>query len=274
MKYILAFISVCMLCGVLARGQDNEPSTKTATTSPTANSSDQRTNEPATKNTYDPIEVLSDTNGSDLHPYLMQLRRQIRTIWYQHIPEEARPPIMKKGRVSMEFRVMKDGRIENLKYVETSGDALLDEAAYESITASNPLSPLPSEFPCDSVALRFHFYYNPDKTDHVDEAIRKNGLLPCPIGITISPGWAQLVAGERQQFSATEAGDPSLPVRWSVEGPGCTASACGVISSGGLYTAPAQIPDPPTVNVIATIASKPDKTASAHVVILRSSPVR
>jgi hypothetical protein len=180
---------------------------------------------------------------------------------------------MKKGKLSIGFRVMKDGKVDDVKYVETSGDALLDEAAYKSIVASNPLSPLPSGFPCEYVVLRLHFYYNPDKTDHVNEAIRKTGLLPCPIGITISPGWAQLAVGETQQFSVTLTGDPSLPVRWNVEGPGCTASTCGVISSGGLYTAPAQILDPPTVNVIATIASKPDRSASAHVVILRSSPV-
>jgi TonB family protein len=273
MKYVLSFVSICTLCGVLALGQDTEPSTKTGTASPTANSGDQGPNGPKTGNTYGPIDVLSDTNGLDLRPYLAQLLRQIKAIWYENIPEAARPPIRKKGKVSIEFRVMKDGKIEDMKYVETSGDAPLDRAAYESIIASNPLSPLPSGFPCEYVALRFHFYYNPDKTDHVNYAIQENGLRPCPIGITISPGWAQLAVGETQQFSATLTGDPSLPVRWSVEGPGCTASACGVISSGGLYVAPADIPDPPTINVIATIANKPDKTASAHVVILHSSPV-
>lgn len=270
MKYVLTFVSVCTLCGVLALGQDSEPSKKAATTSHTANSSDQGPN----GHTYGPIEVLSDTNGFDMRPYLKQLMRQVKAIWYQNIPEEARPPIRKKGKVSIEFRVMRDGKIEDMKYVETSGDAPLDGAAYESIISSNALSPLPGEFPCDYVALRVHFYYNPDKTDHVDEAIRKGGLLSCPIGITISPGWAELTAGERRQFSATVAGDPSSTVRWDVEGPGCAASTCGVISSGGLYTAPAKMPDPPTVNVTATIASKPDKTASAHIVILHPSPVR
>lgn len=272
MKYVLSFVSIFTLWGVLALGQDNEPSTKTATTSPAANSSDQSPKGSKVGNTYGPIEVLSDMNGLDLSPYLKKLIFQVRGIWYKNIPESARPPIMKKGKVSIEFRVMKDGKIENVKYVETSGDALLDEAAYESIITSSQLPPLPSEFAGESVALRFHFYYNPDPSD-LNHPIQQNGSLPRTIGMTISPGWAQLAAGERQQFSATLTGDPSLPVRWSVEGPGCTASACGVISSGGLYTAPAQIPDPPTVNVVATIGSKPDKTASAHIVILHPSPV-
>ena len=33
------------------------------------------------------------------------------------------------------------------------------------ITASNPFPPLPGEFQGKYLALRFHFYYNPDKSD-------------------------------------------------------------------------------------------------------------
>jgi hypothetical protein len=36
----------------------------------------------------------------------------------------------------------------------------------------------------------------------------------------------------------------------------CGKAACGTISENGLYTAPAQVPDPPTVFVEATTESK------------------
>jgi TonB family protein len=44
----------------------------------------------------------------------------------------------------------------------------LDRPAWGSITASNPFPPLPSESTGPYLALRFRFYYNPDKTDLQD----------------------------------------------------------------------------------------------------------
>ena len=49
--------------------------------------------------------------------------------------------------------------------VATSGDVALDRAAYGGITASKPFPPLPTEFGGQYLALRFHFYYNPDKNE-------------------------------------------------------------------------------------------------------------
>ena len=72
---------------------------------------------------------------------------------------------MKQGKVSIEFAILKDGRVAGLSYVSSSGDVSLDRAAYGGITASNPFPPLPAEFNGQYLALRFHFFYNPDKND-------------------------------------------------------------------------------------------------------------
>ena len=40
---------------------------------------------------------------------------------------------------------------------------LLDRPAWGSITGSDPFPPLPTEFTGPYLALRFRFYYNPDK---------------------------------------------------------------------------------------------------------------
>jgi TonB family protein len=72
---------------------------------------------------------------------------------------------MKRGKVSIEFAIMKDGRVQGLTLTGTSGDVSLDRAAWGGITASNPFPPLPAEFRGDYLALRFHFYYNPESTD-------------------------------------------------------------------------------------------------------------
>ena len=111
------------------------------------------------------FELLTDTQGVDFGPYLQRVLHDVRENWYQLIPEVARPPLMKKGKVSIEFAIMKDGRVAGLRYDSSSGDVSLDRAAYGGITASNPFPPLPSEFPGQYLALRFHFYYNPDSND-------------------------------------------------------------------------------------------------------------
>ena len=52
-----------------------------------------------------------------------------------------------------------------MRLVASSGDVALDRPAWGSITASNPFPPLPSDFTGPYLALRFRFYYNPDKAD-------------------------------------------------------------------------------------------------------------
>jgi TonB family protein len=112
-----------------------------------------------------PLDVLSDTMGVDFGPYLARVLHDVRENWYRIIPESARAPLMKKGKVSIQFAIMKDGSVSGLQIVGPSGDVALDRAAYGGITGSEPFPPLPGEFGGQYLALRFHFYYNPDKTD-------------------------------------------------------------------------------------------------------------
>jgi TonB family protein len=112
-----------------------------------------------------PLDVLSDTMGVDFGPYLQRVLHDVRMNWYNIIPEAARPPLMKKGKVSIEFAILKDGRIAGMTLAGSSGDVALDRAAWGGITGASPFPPLPGEFRGDYLALRFHFYYNPDSTD-------------------------------------------------------------------------------------------------------------
>jgi TonB family protein len=111
------------------------------------------------------LDVLSDTMGVDFGPYLKHVVDEVRRNWYNLIPESARAPLVKKGKVSIEFAILKDGRVAGMQYVSGSGDVALDRAAYAGITASNPFPPLPNEFGGQYLALRFHFFYNPDRAD-------------------------------------------------------------------------------------------------------------
>ncbi len=105
-------------------------------------------------------DVLSDTMGVDFGPYLARVVHDVRTNWITIIPEVARPPLMKRGRVVIQFAILKDGSVAGLKLNSTSGDVALDRAAWGGITASNPFQPLPPEFRGQYLALRFYFFYN------------------------------------------------------------------------------------------------------------------
>ena len=108
------------------------------------------------------IEILSDTKGVDFGPYLQRLRQDVQANWYRQIPE---PALKKKGKVIIEFSIMKDGSVANMRFVETSGDASLDRAAWGGVTKANPFPPLPSEFAGAHLVLRLRFYYNFDKDE-------------------------------------------------------------------------------------------------------------
>jgi TonB family protein len=112
-----------------------------------------------------PLEVLSDTQGVDFGPYLERVVQTVRMNWYAIIPEEARPPLLKKGKVAIQFAILPDGKVVGMQIYSPSGDTPLDRAAWGGITASAPFAPLPSQFHGPYLALRFRFYYNPGKGD-------------------------------------------------------------------------------------------------------------
>ena len=108
------------------------------------------------------LDILSDTQGVDFGPYLQRILQDVRENWYHLIPESAE---MKKGKLQIEFAITKDGKVADMRLAASSGDVALDRPAWGSITASNPFPPLPSNFTGPYLALRFRFYYNPDKAD-------------------------------------------------------------------------------------------------------------
>ena len=109
------------------------------------------------------IEVLSNTEGVNFGPYLSTVLQKVRENWYKLIPIEARAPENKQGTVSIEFAILRTGKVAGMKLVGPSGDIAMDRAAWGGITASVPFDPLPGEYTKPYLALRFHFYYNPSK---------------------------------------------------------------------------------------------------------------
>jgi TonB family protein len=114
------------------------------------------------------FDVLSDTQGVDFGPYLSRVLQSIKSNWYNLIPEEARPPLLKHGKVAIRFLITPNGKVAGMYIEFPSGDVPLDRAAYGGISASDPFSPLPHEFTGPYLALRITFFYNP-KTGEMEQ---------------------------------------------------------------------------------------------------------
>jgi TonB family protein len=203
-------------------------------------------------------DILTDTMGVDFGPYLARIGQIVKQNWYNLMPPPVYPPILKQGKLSIEFVVRKDGFTTGMVVHTSSGDVALDRAAWGSITASTPFPPLPKEFPGQQLGLRFHFFYN---------------LSPDISPISISPCVdVRVPAGSTLQFSASGKDITDTSVTWRVSGPGCSKSSCGTISDAGLYTAPEDIPDPPAVIVEATSRADTSITAKSKMTVVQANP--
>jgi TonB family protein len=201
-------------------------------------------------------EILTDTMGVDFGSYVTRITKIVRQNWYDLMPLSVYPPILKQGRLSIEFVIQKDGQVSGMKVHTSSGDVALDRAAWRSITTSTPFPPLPTEFPGHTLGLRFHFYYNFQ-----------------PTYISISPcADVRVPAGSTRQFSASGKGITDTSVTWTVSGSGCSKSACGTISDTGLYTAPVNIPTPPTVVVEVTSQTDTGASGKTKLTVVQANP--
>jgi len=104
------------------------------------------------------LELLSDPQGVDFRPYLIQILQNVRRNWFAVMPESAK--LGRRGRVIIQFAISKDGGVPKLVIAGHSGTDALDRAAVAGISASNPFPPLPREFGGDQVRLQFTFAYN------------------------------------------------------------------------------------------------------------------
>jgi len=104
-------------------------------------------------------EILSDTLGANLGPYMTQVSKAVRQSWYSILPPSVYPPTRKQGKLSIEFVILKDGKVTGMVVDTSSGDVALDRAAWGSITES-AFPPLPTEFPGQQLKFRFHYFYN------------------------------------------------------------------------------------------------------------------
>ena len=114
---------------------------------------------PSPGNAGSHLELLSDPMGVDFKPYLTRILAAVRRNWYAVIPESARLGMV-RGRVVIQFIIVRVGSVSKLVIAGPSGVEALDRAAVAGISATNPFPPLPPEFRGSEVRLQFTFLYN------------------------------------------------------------------------------------------------------------------
>jgi hypothetical protein len=105
-------------------------------------------------------------------------------------------------------------------------------------------------------------------------------VITVTIGVMVSPPSAQRPPGGTPvQFDATVSGTNDTIVSWALNVPGLPAIGpsdpnvtFGTITTGGLYTPPNAIPDPPTFNVTATAQADPTQSANSACTISAGGP--
>lgn len=87
------------------------------------------------------------------------------------------------------------------------------------------------------------------------------------VSVAVTPSSATVPVNGTQQFSAAVSNAPSNLVNWIVNGAAGGNSSVGLISTAGLYTAPAAVPAGGSVTVQAASVDSPSATGSATVTI-------
>jgi hypothetical protein len=99
--------------------------------------------------------IQFDTKGVEFGPWLRGFVAQVKPNWM--VPFEA---MSSKDHVVMTFNVHKDGSITDLTTGWPSSVEVFNDAAFSALTASNPLPPLPPEYPAEKAFFSVTFFYN------------------------------------------------------------------------------------------------------------------
>jgi len=80
--------------------------------------------------------------------YLAGVQAKVWAIWTSRMHAGARMPAV------VEFTIQRDGSVEGIRLVESSGDLLFDQAALRTIEQAKPFFPLPKHYDGDRCTIR------------------------------------------------------------------------------------------------------------------------
>lgn len=88
--------------------------------------------------------------------YFASIKRKIELIW-QYPFDAVQNGI--QGELILDFSIARSGNLKNIKLVRSSGFAILDDEAIQSIKKAAPFSPIPEQYSIDELNIRANFIY-------------------------------------------------------------------------------------------------------------------
>jgi protein TonB len=88
--------------------------------------------------------------------YFASIKRKIELVW-QYPYEAAAAGI--QGELTLDFVIARNGRINSIELVRSSGSKILDDEAIRSIRKAAPFDPIPAQYKIASLQIRGRFVY-------------------------------------------------------------------------------------------------------------------
>lgn len=108
------------------------------------------------------FDETSCPSGPEMNGYIRRVHQIVYGNWESLVPELARSFNLARATVKVQFRILRDGSIEEIEITEPSRIKSLDRAAWGAVKTSAPLPPLPAECRRPYLAMKTAFQYNPD----------------------------------------------------------------------------------------------------------------
>ena len=106
------------------------------------------------------VEILSDTNGVDIQPYVKQIMGMIYKNWKALLPAEAKPPQSKQAEAAIRLKLLPDGRIAGMWLDSSTHDDAINQACWRAIASNGQFPPLPAGIASKPLEMRIHFSVN------------------------------------------------------------------------------------------------------------------
>lgn len=106
------------------------------------------------------IEFAEEKNKV-LHSYLASVRKKIES--KKRYPISARNANI-EGRTELKLTILKDGRLDKVEIIKSSGSEILDNSAIESIQKASPFPPIPDVLGQEKIEVSISLVYNLEKS--------------------------------------------------------------------------------------------------------------
>lgn len=114
-----------------------------------------------------PLEIgkpeikFAEEKNKVLQNYLASVRKKIES--KKRYPISARNANI-EGRAELKLTILKDGRLDKVEIIRSSGSEILDNSALESIQKASPFSPIPDILGQDKIEISISLVYNLEKS--------------------------------------------------------------------------------------------------------------